>query len=94
LVCAGTVEEFALEDAIAAGALVDRLPDRSLSDAALLVKSLYQQVSSDVLSYLSGSRNGRALAKIGKAEDVYECAQVGVSRTIGVMQGDAVVRLA
>jgi 2-phosphosulfolactate phosphatase len=92
LVCAGTGEEFALEDAIAAGGLVDRLPHDSLSDAALLVKSLYQQVSSDVLSYLRSSRNGRALANIGKVEDVYECAQVAVSRTIGVIQGDAVVR--
>lgn len=94
LVCAGTVEEFALEDAIAAGGLVDRLPDRSLSDAAFLVKSLYQQVSSGVLSYLRSSRNGRALTKIGKADDVNECAQVGSSQTVGVMDGNCVVKLA
>jgi 2-phosphosulfolactate phosphatase len=92
LVCAGTGEEFALEDAIAAGGLVDRLPHNSLSDSALLVKSLYQQVSSDILSYLGSSRNGRALANIGKAEDVYECAQVSITQTIGVLAGDTVVK--
>jgi 2-phosphosulfolactate phosphatase len=94
LVCAGTGEEFALEDAIAAGGLVDRLPHDSLSDSALLVKSLYQRVSSDILSYLRSSRNGRALANIGKAEDVYECARVSISHTVAVMRGDTVVKLA
>jgi 2-phosphosulfolactate phosphatase len=94
LVCAGTGEQFALEDAIAAGGLVDRLPHKSLSDAALLVKSLYQQISSDVLSYLRHSRNGRALANIGKAEDIDECAQVSISQTVGVLSGETVMRWA
>jgi 2-phosphosulfolactate phosphatase len=94
LVCAGTEEEFALEDAIAAGGLVDRLGNKALSDSALLVKSLYRRANSDLLSYLRDSRNGRALANIGKAADVEECARVGVSETVGVMQGDAVVKWA
>jgi 2-phosphosulfolactate phosphatase len=94
LVCAGTGEEFALEDAIAAGGLVDRLSHKSLSDAAVLVKSLYRQVSSDVTSYLRQSRNGRALAGIGKAQDVEECSRVAVSETVGVMEAGAVVRSA
>ena len=94
LVCSGTGEEFAIEDAIAAGGLVDRLSQNSLSDAALLVRSLYREASSDPASYLRQSRNGRALAELGKAEDVEECARVAVSRTVGVLQGDAVVKLA
>jgi 2-phosphosulfolactate phosphatase len=93
IVCSGTGEDFALEDAIAAGGLVDRLSHNSLSDAAVLVKSLYREASSDLLSYLRQSRNGRALVGIGKAKDVEECARLSFSQTVGVMQDDAVVKL-
>lgn len=93
IVCSGTGEDFALEDAIAAGGLVDRLSHNSLSDAAVLVKSLYREASSDLLSYLRQSRNGRALAGIGKAKDVQECARLSVSQAVGIMQGDAVLKL-
>ena len=92
LVCAGTGEEFSLEDAIAAGGLIDRLSHKSLSDAAVLVKTLYRDASSDLLSYLRQSRNGRSLVEIGKAQDVEECARLGVIQTVGVMQEDAVVK--
>jgi 2-phosphosulfolactate phosphatase len=93
IVCSGTGEDFALEDAIAAGGLVDRLSHDSLSDAAVLVKSLYREASSDLLSYLRQSRNGRSLAGLGKAKDVEECARLSGSQTVGVMQGDAVLKL-
>jgi 2-phosphosulfolactate phosphatase len=94
LVCAGTEGEFSIEDAIAAGGLVHRLSYKSLSDAALLVKSLYREASSDLASYLRQSRNGRALVGVGKAQDVEECARLGVSATVGVMQDEAVVKWA
>jgi 2-phosphosulfolactate phosphatase len=93
IVCSGTGEDFALEDAIAAGGLVDRLSHNSLSDAAVLVKSLYREARSDLLSYLRQSKNGRSLARLGKAKDVEECARLSVSQTVGVMQGDAVQKL-
>jgi 2-phosphosulfolactate phosphatase len=93
VVCSGTGEDFALEDALAAGGLVDRLSHNSLSDAAVLVKSLYREASSDLLSYLRQSRNGRSLVGIGKAKDVEECARLSVSQTVGIMQGDAVQKL-
>jgi 2-phosphosulfolactate phosphatase len=93
LVCAGTGEEFAIEDAIAAGGIVDRLSSESLSDAAVLVKSLYREAGSDIFTSLSQSKNGRALLGIGKLQDVQECARVAVSQTIGVMQDEAVVKL-
>ena len=94
LVCAGTGEQFALEDAIAAGALVERLPKQSLSDAALLVSTLYQQTRSDLLSCLLESKNGRSLAALGKTQDVEDCARVSVSDTVGVIRGEAVVKAA
>jgi 2-phosphosulfolactate phosphatase len=93
IVCSGTGEEFALEDAIAAGGLVDRLPHNSISDAAVLVKSLYREAGSDLLSYLRQSRNGRSLTGLGKANDVEDCARLSVSQTVGVMHEDAVVKL-
>jgi 2-phosphosulfolactate phosphatase len=93
LVCSGTGEDLAIEDAIAAGGLVERLTSRSPSDAAVLVRSLYREASSDIFSFLRQSRNGRALVEIGKLQDVEECAQLAVSQTIGVMQDEAVVRL-
>jgi 2-phosphosulfolactate phosphatase len=93
MVCSGTGEDFALEDAVAAGGLVDRLSHNSLSDAAVLVKSLYREASSDLLSYLRQSRNGRSLAGLGKAKDVEECARLSATQTVGVMQDDAVVKL-
>jgi 2-phosphosulfolactate phosphatase len=93
IVCSGTGENFALEDAIAAGGLVDRLSHHSLSDAAVLVKSLYREASSDLFSYLRQSTNARSLAGLGKAKDVEECARLSVSQTVGVMQDDAVVKL-
>ena len=93
IVCSGTGEDFSLEDAVAAGGLVDRLSHNSLSDAAVLVKSLYREASSDLLSCLRQSRNGRSLAGLGKAKDVEECARLSVTQTVGVMQDDAVVKL-
>jgi 2-phosphosulfolactate phosphatase len=93
LVCSGTGEDFALEDAIAAGGLVERLSEKVPSDAALLVKALYREASSDITAYLRGSRNGRSLANLGKAKDIEECARIAVSQTVGVMQGAAVVNL-
>jgi len=92
IVCSGTGEDFALEDAVAAGGLVERLSHISLSDAAVLVRSLYREASSDLLSYLRQSRNGSALAGIGKAQDVEECARLSVIEAVGVMDGDAVVK--
>ena len=94
LVCAGTGEEFAIEDATAAGGLVERLPSKSLSDAAVLVKTLYREASPDIFTSLRQSRNGHALVGIGKLQDVEECARLAVSQTVGVMEDGAVVKLA
>ena len=94
LVCAGTGDEFSLEDAIGAGALVARLADDGLSDAAVFVRSLYERVGEDVEEWLRQTKNGKLLQKIGKDADIKRCAQVSVFDVVGCLKGESVVRLA
>ncbi len=92
LVCAGTGEEFSLEDAIAAGALVSRLSARDdLSDAALLVRSLYERVENHLEEWLFQTQNAKLLQKLGKGADVHRCAQVSITNVVGVLRENAVV---
>jgi 2-phosphosulfolactate phosphatase len=94
LVCAGTQEEFSLEDAVAAGALIARLAeDDRLSDSAVLVRALYERVGDDVEDWMRQTRNGRALLKIGKGSDIARCARISTTDVIGCLRRDAVVRL-
>ncbi|MBV9673403.1 MAG: 2-phosphosulfolactate phosphatase [Verrucomicrobia bacterium] len=94
LVCAGTGEEFSLEDAIAAGALVSRLRERDdLTDAALSVKSLYERFEDHLEEWLFQTENARQLEKLGKGSDVHRCAQLSVYDVIGVLRNSAVVAL-
>jgi len=93
LVCAGTGDEFSLEDAIGAGALVARLADDGLSDAAVFVRSLYERVGEDVEEWLRQTKNGKLLQKIGKDADIKRCAQVSMFDVVGCLKGESVVRL-
>jgi 2-phosphosulfolactate phosphatase len=92
LVCAGTVEEFSLEDAIAAGALVARLSgDEGLSDSAMITRSLYEQVGDDFYEWLRHTQNGSQLRKIGKDADIRWCAQFSVVDLVGQLIGGRIV---
>ena len=94
LVCAGTEEEFSLEDAIAAGALVTRLAeDDRLSDSAILARAIYERVGDDLEEWLRQTKNGKALHKIGKGSDIARCARLSTSEIIGRFWQGAVVRL-
>ena len=80
LVCSGTKEEQAYEDALCAGALCDLLWGKwragSVSDSALIARKLYRQERQDLLAAASESRNGRRLLSIPElSEDVRFCVQ-------------------
>jgi 2-phosphosulfolactate phosphatase len=94
LICAGTEEELSLEDAVAAGALIQRLPDGGqLSDSAFLVRALSERISDNLEEWLRQTKNGRALQKIGKGSDIERCARLSTLETIGCFRQNAVVRL-
>ena len=96
LVCAGTFDTFALEDACAAGLLVMHLGAGALTDAACAVVSVardYLEVPQTLVrGPVASSRNGRALAAAGRAADVEWCAQVSRYKVVAQMKA-AVIRL-
>ena len=92
LVCAGTGEEFSLEDAIAAGALVTRLSDdQRLSDSAMITRSLYEQVGDNLDEWLRQTQNGKQLRKIGKDPDITWCARLSVFDLVVQLKGEEVI---
>jgi len=91
LVCAGTFETFALEDAIAAGLLAGLFPGAELSDAAqaAFVTAAHYKSPLDGLQH---ARNGRALTERGWGDQVEWCAQLSRFQAVGAMSG-GVIRL-
>lgn len=68
--CAGTIEDFSLEDAIFASAVLDRL---NLDHPA---RAIWTGENRPLPERLSETKNGRRLAEIHLAEDIPWCAQV------------------
>lgn len=92
LVCAGTHDTPALEDAIAAGALCAALPPAELTDAAWLVRAAYERFAADCGEGLRLARNGRALAVAGRGGDIAWCARASAIDVVGEMGGDGCIR--
>jgi 2-phosphosulfolactate phosphatase len=86
LVCAGTNGDVSLDDALGAGALVDRLSltrsDWQLNDAAEMCHSLWQNEvgetkdSGRIANVLSKSIGGRNLIKIGMKADLPRASEL------------------
>lgn len=94
--CAGRSRRFALEDAVAAGALVERLTEAvaanarecTVTEAARACVRLRQSYP-DLLTPLRESNAGRHLAEIGAGKDVPFCARLDVSATVPILRRQA-----
>jgi len=84
LVCAGLSQgkRLSLEDAVAAGALVDTalktarsIASLELTDGALIAHRLYRAYRGDALAAFRRSEHGRHLTALGFAHDLDFCAQ-------------------
>lgn len=73
LVCSGTVDQAALEDALAAGALCDLVwtdyAAGTVADSALLARDLFRLKRDDLLGAVQQARNGRRLSAIPELRD-------------------------
>ena len=99
LVCAGTGENPAVEDILAAGALVELLSARAdarpdISDSSEIARRAFAQSETELAAAIAGSQNGRRLRAIPELrEDVAFCAQRDVFDLVALLHdGDRLRR--
>lgn len=97
VVCAGTEGVFALDDAVAAGVIVERIEeavrargeDYTLSEPAVAAVQLRSSYP-DLLTPLQNCTAGHLLARLGTEYDVPFCARVDVTETVPILRPGAV----
>lgn len=93
ILCAGSHDDFAIEDGLCAGLLAWHLKEMSsspveLDDFGCAMHALYRANSSSVLDTLLNSQSGRRLQKLGSAEDIYACAKVNSIAIVPYLNGE------
>ena len=97
LICAGTGDDTALEDALAAGALCEALAHGKgtfvLSDSARVALATFRQSKNDLARALCESQNARRLLAIPDLrEDVKFCLRRNVFNLVARMKGGKITR--
>ncbi len=91
IVCSGYEGGFSLEDAVCAGAIVDRavsLATRlSLGDGARACQVLWEKFASDLPRLLPETAWGHRMSALGFGPDLTMCAQVDVTDVVPRMDG-------
>lgn len=97
LVCAGTFEEAAYEDILAAGALADFLwsdyAAGKLTDSTHLARQAFQLTGGDLMKSMQWARNGRHLLSVPELrDDVPFCLQRDIYDFVAAMNASGEVR--
>jgi 2-phosphosulfolactate phosphatase len=97
LICSGTYEQTAYEDALGVGALCDllwsKLNPRQISDSAKMARELYTVASKNVGTAAAASRNGTRLSGIPDLrDDVPFCIQRDIFNFAAAMQKDGKIK--
>jgi 2-phosphosulfolactate phosphatase len=93
LVCAGTYENRADEDVLAAGALCEML-EAELLDSAKIARRTYAEAKADLTGAVRVAENARRLLAIPELrDDVAFCLQHDIYPLIARMDADGVIRM-
>jgi 2-phosphosulfolactate phosphatase len=96
--CAGTRNDVALEDVLAAGAMIESLPARgdarpTISDSSRIALDLYVRLKPELSEAVAASKNGRRLLAIPELrDDVAFCSQRDLFNLVAVMHPDGFLR--
>jgi len=84
--CAGTHDQFSLEDGGCAGAILDYMsgPDTPMecNDLGRTVRAIYRQFDRKVADLIYTAEHGQRLLQMGLQEDLLFCSQVGTTRSV------------
>jgi len=89
MICAGKLEQFAIEDFVCGGKFVTALESRSkhhleLSDGARAAALLHRHFDGRIPSLLKSSNHGRYLSSLGFDEDIEYCSRVDTHAIVPV----------
>lgn len=87
IVCAGREGGFGLDDAFAAGALIDRLGEAELDDAGRAARLINEAGRGDPTAFLRTSTSGRNLERFGYEADVDCCGRVDLHPVVPLLVG-------
>lgn len=97
VICSGTYEQTAYEDALGAGAMCDLLWANAvpfgISDSAKIARELYLTAEKDLLATAASSRNGKRLSSIAELrDDVSFCMQRDIFNFAAALNKDGSVK--
>ena len=97
IVCSGTHEEAAYEDALGAGALSDavwaQFADGHIADSAQMARETYQRGAKDLLTAVTAANNARRLLALPELrDDVAVCFRRDSANVLAELTAEGVVR--
>jgi 2-phosphosulfolactate phosphatase len=94
IVCSGYEGGFSLEDAVCAGAIVDRARQLAkgltLGDGARACQVLWQRYGSDLVALFRGTAWGQRMLALGFEADLAVCAEVDATGVVPQMEGERI----
>jgi 2-phosphosulfolactate phosphatase len=91
VVCSGYGGGFSLEDAVCAGAIVDRVGELAtgltLCDGARACRALWERYGSDLVRLFRETDWGRRMLALGFEADLAVCAELDATAVVPLMQG-------
>lgn len=92
VVASGTQGRLALEDVLAAGAVVSHWPLDALKDGALMARALFQQYQHRLAEAIRLAEHGKDLIHMGLDGDIEYAAQLDSTKVVGVRCQDGWLR--
>jgi 2-phosphosulfolactate phosphatase len=96
ILCAGKSGEFALEDTVCAGMIINHLTKKNpkhkyiLTDSSLGAVKLYGSYRRSLIKMLHDSEHGKFLVSIGLEDDLADCAKTDVSSCLPVLRNGVI----
>ncbi|MEK3881562.1 2-phosphosulfolactate phosphatase [Paenibacillus sp. PL2-23] len=96
ILCAGSHDDFAIEDGLCAGLLVEHMKAISpapieCDDFGFAMHAMYRERASRILETLRSGQSGRRLQKLGSKGDIDDCANVDSLPIVPCLNGEQII---